>query len=183
MVFSDDGQIRFVRDWANDQRTSAPFFRHLEEALTQNGPADEIIVGLGPGSYTGSRIAISTAIGLAASSGASLFGLPSIIALAREPEFVVVGDAKRGAYWLARIFHQQLIEPLGLVSPEELTAQLRSINLPVYTSDELASFPQIAVRFPEVNLLLESARAHPQNLVRVPLAPIYLREPHITRKS
>src|SRR5207237_4113879 len=57
-------KIEFDRHWPNDRKNSGPFFEHLSEVQKQFGRADTIVVGLGPGSYAGTRIAISAAIGL-----------------------------------------------------------------------------------------------------------------------
>jgi hypothetical protein len=38
----------------------------------------------------------------------------------------------------------------------------------------------VKLRFPSAKLLWLRAQTAPQNLARAPLAPIYLREPHIT---
>jgi hypothetical protein len=53
-------------------------------------------------------------------------------------------------------------------------------TIPVYTSDELPQFTSVKLRFPSAKLLCLRAQTFPQNLARAPLAPIYLREPHIT---
>src|SRR5437667_11971851 len=56
--------VEVVRDWENDRKNSGPFFESLAEVQKQFGEPDTIVVGLGPGSYAGTRIAISSAIGL-----------------------------------------------------------------------------------------------------------------------
>ena len=59
-----DGQIEFEREWPNDRKNSAAFFENLEAIQRKFGAPEIIIVGLGPGSYAGTRIAISAAIGI-----------------------------------------------------------------------------------------------------------------------
>src|SRR6266480_7124902 len=76
---NDDGDV--LREWPNDRKNSGPFFEYLAEVQKQFGEPDTIIVGLGPGSYAGTRISISAAIGLQASSGACLIGFPTICAM------------------------------------------------------------------------------------------------------
>lgn len=65
-----------------------------------------VLVGLGPGSYTGLRIGVATALGLARGCGAALRGIPSSEALAfgeLEPgeECCQILDARQGALYLA----------------------------------------------------------------------------------
>src|ERR1044072_5016468 len=61
-------------EWPNDRKNSGPFFEHLREVRKQCGKPDTIVVGLGPGSYAGTRIAIATAIGLQPASKGRLMG-------------------------------------------------------------------------------------------------------------
>ena len=71
----------FVQEFANDRKHSGLFFESLQGSIARFGKADRIVVGLGPGSYAGTRIAIATAIGLQTATGAELIGLPSICAM------------------------------------------------------------------------------------------------------
>jgi tRNA threonylcarbamoyladenosine biosynthesis protein TsaB len=63
-----------------------------------------VAVGVGPGSYTGLRIGLSTARGIARSSGARLTGVGTLRALAEplgERAAVTVLDARRGEAFVA----------------------------------------------------------------------------------
>ena len=63
-----------------------------------------IVVGVGPGSFIGTRTAISFANGFAAASNAELFGVNSLAAIAagtgRLPVPPVLRDARRGQWYL-----------------------------------------------------------------------------------
>jgi len=83
----------------------------LAELLGELGasPRDlgAVFVGTGPGSYTGLRVGIATALGLARGAGAALFGVPSGETLAwaeLEPgeEAAIVLDARGGELYFAR---------------------------------------------------------------------------------
>jgi len=169
------------RDWPNDRRNSAPFFSVLNDIICEHGAPEAIVVGLGPGSYTGTRIAISAAIGLQATTGAALTGVSSLSGISEEDEYIVIGDARRASFFFA-IFSGGLFatEP-DLLSQDEMNERILSITtIPIYTSDELPQFTGVQLSFPSARLLCLRAQRFPQNLARAPLAPIYLREPHIT---
>jgi len=181
IALANEEEILGATDWPNDRRTSAPFFTTLNEIVREHGAPETIVVGLGPGSYTGTRIAISAAIGLAATTGAVLAGISSLCAISDEEEFCVIGDAKRASFFFAKISGGLLANDPDLLSENEMNDRLSSITtIPIYTSDELPQFTVVERRFPSAKLLCRRALTFPQNLARDPLAPIYLREPHIT---
>jgi tRNA threonylcarbamoyladenosine biosynthesis protein TsaB len=181
IALASEKEILGATDWPNDRRTSAPFFATLNEIVREHGAPETIVVGLGPGSYTGTRIAISAAIGLRATTGAALAGISSLCAVSDENEFCVIGDAKRSSFFFAKISSGLLANDPELLSENEMNERLLSITtIPIYTSDELPQFALVKPRFPSAKLLCLRAQTFPQNVARTPLAPIYLREPHIT---
>src|SRR5438477_6459529 len=116
----NDGNVVFFREWRNDRKNSGPFFEYLTE-VQKFGKPDTIVVGLGPGSYAGTRIAISAAIGFRAASQARLIGFPSICAMECDaPEFCMIGDARRQTFFLARIHGNNLAESPTLMTEAEL---------------------------------------------------------------
>ena len=181
IALANEKEILGARDWPNDRRSSAPFFEALDEIIREHGRPETIVVGLGPGSYTGTRIAISAAIGLEATTGGALAGISSLCAISDENDFCVIGDAKRASFFFAKINGGLLKNDPELLSADEMNERISSITtIPIYTSDELPQFASVKVRFPSAKLLCLRAQTAPQNLARAPLAPIYLREPHIT---
>ncbi|MDA3936197.1 MAG: tRNA (adenosine(37)-N6)-threonylcarbamoyltransferase complex dimerization subunit type 1 TsaB [Actinomycetota bacterium] len=78
----------------------------LESANVAPGDLDAIVVGLGPGSFTGVRIGVSSAKGLAHALGVPLYGVSTLDAIARRFAHLdvllgVVGDAMRGEVYPA----------------------------------------------------------------------------------
>ncbi len=172
----------FTREWPNDRKNSAAFFENLADVTKKLGSPDEIIVGLGPGSYAGTRIAISAAIGMV-SSGARLIGFPSICAMECDAnEYCVIGDARRKSFFFARIGANNLVEGPTLFSESQLKSKLDIIEIatPVFTSDSLPQLERAVVCFPSAVVLARLARNPQRSFSLPPLEPIYLREPHIT---
>lgn len=177
-----DAEVEFVREWPNDRKNSAAFFENLQVVRRKFGAPETIIVGLGPGSYAGTRIAISAAIGTQLSSNARLIGWPSICAMESDAqEYCVVGDARRKSFSFARILSNKLIEGPTLFSGPELTAKLESLepDMPVFSSELLPQFDPV-IRFPSALVLARLAEEPGHSFFLPPLEPIYMREPHIT---
>ena len=182
LTWLDDAGAGLSRDWPNDRKNSAAFFENLADVAKKLGPPDTIIVGLGPGSYAGTRIAISAAIGMAP-SGARLIGFPSICAMdSGAQEYSVIGDARRKSFFFARIRANNLVEGPTLFSESELKSKLDTIEIatPVFTSGSLPQFERAVVLFPSALALARLAREPQHSFSLPPLEPIYLREPHVT---
>jgi tRNA threonylcarbamoyladenosine biosynthesis protein TsaB len=178
-----DSELQFAHEWPNDRKNSAAFFENLQTVRREFGPPETIIVGLGPGSYAGTRIAISAAIGMQLSCGARLIGWPSICVMETDAhEYCIVGDARRKSFFFARAVRNELVEGATLFSELELKAKLESLRpeMPVFSSEFLPQFERTVVRFPSARLLGKVAEEPRQSFFVPPLEPIYLREPHIT---
>ena len=75
-------QTRFLEAERAHASDLLPVLSALLEGQAQAKDVGLIAVGTGPGSYTGLRVGIATAMGLAEASGAQLVGVPSVKALA-----------------------------------------------------------------------------------------------------
>ena len=178
-----DGEIELTREWPNDRKNSAAFFENLQTLRRKFGGPETITVGLGPGSYAGTRIAISAAIGVQLSSDARLIGYSSICAMECDAqEYCVIGDARRKSFFFARILNNDLIEGPTLFSEVELQARLESLDpvTPVLSSELLPQFHRAVFSFPSALILARLAKEPRRSFCLPPLEPLYLREPHIT---
>jgi tRNA A37 threonylcarbamoyladenosine modification protein TsaB len=141
------------------------------------------VVGTGPGSYAGTRIAIAAAIGLRAASAAELIGLPSICAMpCDQEEYCVIGDARRQSFYFAHVLRREcLIGPI-LCNADELRDQLAATqSLPLFTTETLPAFPQAQVSCPSAAVLAHLGSAEHRDIIREPVQPLYLRDAHITQ--
>jgi len=181
--FLDAGKAEFSREWPNDRKNSGPFFAYLAEVQKDLGKADTIVVGLGPGSYAGTRIAISAAIGLQAASRARLIGFPSICALECDAaEYCMIGDARRQTFFFARVRDNDLAGGPTLMSEAELREKLDKVDrkMSIFAIEKLPQFERAEIRYPSAKILGRLANDSNRTFTGPPLEPNYLREPHIT---
>lgn len=182
IAWLEDGRDPFLRVFANDRQHSGLFFETLQDSLAEFGAPSAIVVGLGPGSYAGVRIAIAAAVGLRAATKARLIGMASIRALeVGDRKYCVVGDARRQSFFFARVDHGTVLEGPSLHTAAEVERKMSEAGLRVYTSAPLPQFPQAILAFPSAERLGVLVR---NQIKQMPdsefLEPIYLREPHIT---
>jgi len=167
----------------------------VQDLLAANGLAfcdlDRIVVGTGPGSFAGIRGALAFVQGLAigirakrarAADDPIVYGLPSTLALAQaDGVTAVVGDARRGLFWVAVYEGARTVTELHLVTKEELLAAVPPEAV-VVTPDgarigaalgELFGPRFLGNRTPSAERLAQLALTHSELLVPEPL-PIYL---------
>lgn len=180
IAWREDGKALFDGRFAADRKHSGAFFENVQRCLERFGRPEKIIVGLGPGSYAGVRIAIATALGLRTATKAKLAGIPSICALDVETrDYCVIGDARRQTFFFAKVESGKLIEGPILKTAAELEATIKELRLPVYAPEALPQFAVATLAYPSASRLVEIAGIHADNIDGA-LEPIYLREPHIT---
>ncbi|HBP22080.1 MAG TPA: tRNA (adenosine(37)-N6)-threonylcarbamoyltransferase complex dimerization subunit type 1 TsaB [Planctomycetes bacterium] len=123
----------------------APAIQRLLEdnGLGPDTPPDLVAVDTGPGSYTGLRIGLAAAKGLAFAWGRPLLGIPTVDALSaqaiewagEERHVLCALDASRGEVYAAIYTREpeglRLSSPGSLYEPQQLDAQLQAQTLVV----------------------------------------------------
>lgn len=108
-----NGTVLLEDSWEEEGRKKQLLFRKLAIALKElEMTVDDIemfAAGIGPGAYSGLRIAIASVCGLAAPGGKTVYGVSVGEAIASELQFgghggtlAVIGDARRQRLWGAR---------------------------------------------------------------------------------
>jgi tRNA threonylcarbamoyl adenosine modification protein YeaZ len=143
---------------------------------------ERIVVGTGPGSFAGIRAALAFARGFSIATGCEVLGLESPCALAAgEGPSAVVGDARRGKYWVALFDGFKLVGEIFQVSKDELPRRVPRA-VPVTSPDdgriggmlkEMFGEFYDGGRMPTAEGLRRFAEANPAALKAEPL-PVYL---------
>jgi len=116
----------------------------LKEQGVAPGDVDLVSVGVGPGSYTGLRVGIATALGLARGAGAAVVSVPSVAAMAYGAlevgqEGMVLLDARARELYVAR-YRREEHGVLELVAPSVTTkAELVLVASDVILADATAA--------------------------------------------
>ncbi len=182
-----DGQIVIERSFTSDRRHNALLFGPLAEIVEEYGSRhfDAVLVGSGPGSYSGTRVGIAAAQGTALISGCKTISIPSLLAtksaLSGNP-CIAVGDARRGSYWIAKIKECELIDGPSLTDSIGFQAAL-DLNPSCFSMESIRSF-DIPLERPSARGIWQVwENASPQTRAtwsEKPPQPIYLAPPHIT---
>jgi tRNA threonylcarbamoyladenosine biosynthesis protein TsaB len=122
----------------------------LDEVLKKAGLApekiDAIAVSIGPGSFTGVRVALATAKGLALGTGARLLGISTLEALAAQTSVAGVIcpllDAGRDEVYMGLFERQDTtmrrLLPDSIMRPEAVVSFIASSAYPVHLVGEVA---------------------------------------------
>ncbi len=183
----EDGKPVEVIQFNSGRSHNAVIFEPLRQVL-KAGPPDLIVVGTGPGSYSGIRVGISAALGISLAHGIPMVGLASLCALGEAyalERYALVGDARRGSWWYAEVESGQLTLP-SVVGDEALISA-RTAQWPghLFTVDAASPpFCQARPVQPRADVLACRAGALTveavQRLAVVETEPLYLRAPFIT---
>ncbi len=186
VVRGDD--VLFRSTFQSERSHNAQVFAPLREALAAAGSElTGIVIGNGPGSYTGVRIAIAAAQGIALSRNVWCVGWSSLTApdVAAPASYNVIGDARRQSFYLARVENGRLLPDLDIVSAEVARERI-SDDREWFTFDPKPPLGLTSLRTARpdaANLakIVQSLRTDElEALVAQPLIPHYLAEAFIT---
>jgi tRNA threonylcarbamoyl adenosine modification protein YeaZ len=168
---------------------ATPAFAMIEEVLAQAGVGREgvecLVVGLGPGSYHGIRVAIALAQGWQLARGVRLLGISSVEAIAAQAQVdglrgavTIVVDAQRAELCVAdyQIGPERWteVQPLRLAPVKEVQAAGKARG--VFVGPEVQRwFPEGRIVFPRAETLGRLATDRTAFISGVQLEPLYLR--------
>ena len=156
---------RGTNAFAHDRKNSGGWPK-----ITQAQEIECLAVGLGPGSYTGIRVALSIAQGWQLATGVKLLGIGSAECLAVQAQAQktfgrvnVVIDAQRGEFYLATfdISADDLkeIAPLKIVATAEVGSRAHAGEI-LIGPEVTRWFPSGRAIFPDAAMLVKLATTH-----------------------
>ncbi len=199
LAIADENGVLKELDFCSDRNHNAMLFEPLSKLLESSGGRKTglVLVGSGPGSYSGTRVGIAAAQGVAIALGCPAVAVPSILAVPSAEDgapCLAIGDARRGSYWTAPMENSRLMSEPALCDAEGLQAwvsQALADGIPVFSFEEPARFPlpeelasAVVLETPDAARLWRVWTATDEETriawsARVP-QPLYLKPPHIT---
>ena len=189
VIRRDESRVSSIVSEIIDSGASSPLAmidEALRDAALEREQIDCIAVGIGPGSYTGIRIAISLAQGWQLAREIKTLGISSAETIATQAQadgltgrVDVLIDAQRGEFYLATYELAadscRETEPLKIITADA-ARQLAQTALVLIGPDILRSFPTAKTVFPRAATLGTLALARTNFVPGEKLEPIYLRE-------
>jgi tRNA threonylcarbamoyladenosine biosynthesis protein TsaB len=178
---ADGGQVLAERAVPSGTRHAELLTPAIRGALVDAGVAlpdiQAVVVGLGPGPFTGLRVGVVTAATLADARGIPAVGVCSLDAIGHpEQARVVVTDARRKeVYWAAYADGGARTDGPAVVRPEELG--LRGPFVGNARFAERLAAPVATAEVTTAGLLRAAAQALADPSSAGPLVPLYLRRP------
>jgi tRNA threonylcarbamoyl adenosine modification protein YeaZ len=153
----------------------------LADAGLAISDVEAVVTGLGPGPFTGLRVGVVTAAGLADARGLPVVGVCSLDAIGSGARTVVTDARRKEVYWATYAADGTRTDGPGVVRPEELTAQGPFVGDAGFAARLGAGVTSADVT--TVGLLRAAAAQLADPSATAPLTPLYLRRPDATPPS
>lgn len=174
-------QHEFQSERSHNSQIFAPLGSLLEALGDQ--PLDRILVATGPGSYTGIRIGIAAANGIAAARNCPVIGVPSVLGLGDPAvnDFHIIGDARRGSAFHWEVKGGTTVGSTELFPVEQLDERRLDWSGPLLTLDPNPLAEGVHPGLPEVTTLVARFLANESSYpTDAAVEPVYLGAPFVT---
>ncbi len=147
----------------------------LSAAGITTADLDAVVVGLGPGPFTGLRVGVVTAAALADVRGLPVVGVCSLDAVGAGTRTVVTDARRREVYWARYDAAGSRVEGPGVARPEGFAVPGPYVGDPAF-ADRLGA-PVEPADVTTAGLLRAAAPTMADPAAAGPLVPLYLRRP------
>ncbi|KAA0022747.1 tRNA (adenosine(37)-N6)-threonylcarbamoyltransferase complex dimerization subunit type 1 TsaB [Antrihabitans cavernicola] len=193
VALDDSGHRVLATRLTVDARAHAELLTpHIMECLAESGsvPADldAVVVGVGPGPFTGLRVGMATAAGFADALHIPVYGICSLDAIAHQVgpdrELLVVTDARRREVYWARYRDGVRFDGPGVEKPSALEVGSAAVIAGSPSHVDLFDVPVEPVESPSaLGLVLPLAAAILSGAAPEPIVPLYLRRPDAVEQA
>ena len=166
-----DGEVECLEFFTSPRGRGSGLFAAMAAAARPE--VDLVIVGIGPGGYNGLRTSIAAAWGFARARNIRVAGVCSLLGY-EPPSYFVLGDARAGEWFCARVTGGHLIGTPELLPPEVALERIGNV-VPAFSTTALPGLARASVQCPRADLLAAHAAG------AGPADPVYLKPPHITK--
>ncbi len=150
----------------------------LTDAGLTMADLDALVVGLGPGPFTGLRVGVVTAAALGDALGRPVVGVCSLDAVGSGARTVVTDARRKEVYWATYAADGSRADGPAVVRPAELAADGPYVGDPAF-ADRLGA-PVTPADVTTPGLLRAAAPQLADPASAAPLVPLYLRRPDAT---
>jgi tRNA threonylcarbamoyladenosine biosynthesis protein TsaB len=118
-------EVMLAESFTAERTHNSRLFGPIERALSLARP-DLIVIGTGPGSYTGVRVSLAAAVGLSLAWQVPVMGLSSLLAWETDEVmpaiYQIIGDARRGQFFTATVQDEAFVQEPQLSTWDDLVA-------------------------------------------------------------
>ncbi|QBS43033.1 tRNA (adenosine(37)-N6)-threonylcarbamoyltransferase complex dimerization subunit type 1 TsaB [Nocardia sp. CS682] len=164
----------------------------LTEADRSRADLDAIVVGIGPGPFTGLRVGMATAAAFGDALGLPVYGVCSLDAIAADAvadltpgsELLVVTDARRREVYWARYRDGVRVAGPDVAKPSDVDMAQATVVAGSASHVDFFDLPVLPVETPSPAGLAQAGAADVlARAVPAALVPLYLRRPDAVEKS
>jgi tRNA threonylcarbamoyl adenosine modification protein YeaZ len=178
IALGNDKVVVQAIEFKGPQRHSASLFPALSRLGIPRLKLRRIVVGIGPGSFSGIRVALAAAQGIALAQKIPVVGINSAYSVAVQLKEVtrlgVFADAKRKEAFVTVFKNGELEKDTYLIPFSEIEEHASKFTLAV-SAEPLKGIPKRV--YPRARDFLTLPDSCPGWVTQSPLEPIYLREP------
>lgn len=191
----DGAELLCLEEWEAERNHSSVIFETVRKVLAalDRRRLKEIVVGSGPGSYGGIRVALAVADGLSLVHGSRVAAFCSWNGLDIHGERAcVMSDARRGGWAWGRMMNGLMEDTPEVLPAEQVQLRLEEClknGVPVYSTETGAALAAkgmdgVIPVFPRADALGRAWQAlaaeRREELLGRSAEPLYVRAPHIT---
>jgi tRNA threonylcarbamoyl adenosine modification protein YeaZ len=150
----------------------------LDDAGVSRGDLGAVVVGLGPGPFTGLRVGVVSGAALGDALTVPVVGVCSLDAIGSGARTVVTDARRKEVYWARYAADGGRLDGPGVVRPDELDVPGPFVGDPAF-ADRLGA-PVTAADVTTAGLLRAASPQLADPSSAGPLVPLYLRRPDAT---